>query len=58
MVYGYSWELQNWAIALYMSYAFHRVREVYVLLLVKFFTETTFDLVMPAAFTVSPGYPL
>jgi len=23
-----SWEQQNWAIALYMSYTFHRVRRV------------------------------
>jgi len=49
MVYGYSWELQNWAIALYMSYAFHRAWGIsYIFFLIIFFTETAFDFVQYA----------
>ena len=46
MVYGYAWELQSWAITLYMSYTFNRVRGFWnVSFLVVFFTETAFDIV-------------
>ena len=49
MVYGYSWELQNWAIALYMFYAFHRVWRIsYILFFIIIFTETAFDIVQYA----------
>jgi len=45
MVYGYWWELQSWAITLYMS-TFNRVRGFRnVSFLVVFFTETAFDIV-------------
>ena len=45
MMYGYSWELQSWAIALYMSYALDRVggfRDISFPVI--FFTETAFDI--------------
>jgi len=49
MVYGYSWELQSWAIALYMSYTLNRVRGFRNFsFLVVFFTETAFDIVQYA----------
>jgi len=45
-VYGYSWELQSWAITLYMSYTFNRVRGFRnVSILVVFFTEMAFNIV-------------
>jgi len=43
-MYGYPWELQRWAIALYMSNALDGVgRFRNISLLVVFFTETAFD---------------
>jgi hypothetical protein len=44
MMYGYPWELQSWAIALYMSNALDGVgRFRNISLPVVFFTETAFD---------------
>ena len=49
MMYGYSWKLQGWAIQLYMSYTFNRVRGCRnVTFLVVFLTETAFDFVQNA----------
>jgi len=45
MMYGYSWELQGLAIALYMYYALDRVgRFRDISLPVIFFTEMAFDI--------------
>ena len=49
MAYGDSWELQSWAITLYMFYTFNRVRGFWnVSFLVVFFTQTAFDIVQYA----------
>jgi len=45
MMYGYSWELQSWAITLYMSYTLNRVRRFRnVSFPVVFLTEAAFDI--------------